>query len=179
MSFGCRSIFIKRCLELLACLTVFLNFRRFVSASADRLLSLWDSVDGRNIDNVVSNYVHLQITPYVKFLSQIFLNNYLVECVLSFIWLVFQSISKKFSNYETRLLVFLKFNSNCFKRSKSGLNKMGRSFLFCTGEYSEIVVIDPQDLNVIFTLSSRVEPDWISAIGFIRPTDSNGKCSCR
>uniref|UniRef100_A0A0N5ABB1 WD_REPEATS_REGION domain-containing protein n=1 Tax=Syphacia muris TaxID=451379 RepID=A0A0N5ABB1_9BILA len=92
---------------------------RFVTASSDRLLSLWDSVDGRNIDNVISNYVHLQITPH---------------------------------------------------RSRFGSHGWGRSALYCIGEYSEIVVIDPQDLNVIFTLNSRVEPDWISAIAFIRPT---------
>uniref|UniRef100_A0A914XMN7 Uncharacterized protein n=1 Tax=Plectus sambesii TaxID=2011161 RepID=A0A914XMN7_9BILA len=34
--------------------------------------------------------------------------------------------------------------------------------LFCVGDYPEIIVMDPQDLTVLFTLSSRVEPDWVS-----------------
>jgi WD40 repeat protein len=40
--------------------------------------------------------------------------------------------------------------------------------LFCIGDYAEVIVIDAQDLNVLFTLSSRVEPDWINAITIVR-----------
>lgn len=35
--------------------------------------------------------------------------------------------------------------------------------LYCIGDYAEVVVIDPQDMNILFTLNSRVEPDWIAA----------------
>uniref|UniRef100_A0A0R3RSS2 WD_REPEATS_REGION domain-containing protein n=1 Tax=Elaeophora elaphi TaxID=1147741 RepID=A0A0R3RSS2_9BILA len=39
--------------------------------------------------------------------------------------------------------------------------------LYCIGDYAEVVVIDPQDMNVLFTLNSRVEPDWIAAFTII------------
>ncbi|KAK0414604.1 hypothetical protein QR680_011521 [Steinernema hermaphroditum] len=43
--------------------------------------------------------------------------------------------------------------------------------LLCTGDYSEILVMDAQDLSIQFTLSSRVEPDWISAIAIVHPPE--------
>nr|CTP81986.1 BMA-RBC-2 [Brugia malayi] len=39
--------------------------------------------------------------------------------------------------------------------------------LYCIGDYAEVVVIDPQDMNILFTLNSRVEPDWIAAFTFV------------
>lgn len=36
--------------------------------------------------------------------------------------------------------------------------------LFCNGYYAEIMVMDPFSLEVIFSLSSKVKPDWISAL---------------
>ncbi|KAK9511220.1 hypothetical protein O3M35_005820 [Rhynocoris fuscipes] len=41
--------------------------------------------------------------------------------------------------------------------------------LFCNGYYADILVIDPFSLEIIFTLSSRVSPDWISALHVLRP----------
>ncbi|XP_022909128.1 WD repeat-containing protein 7 isoform X2 [Onthophagus taurus] len=41
--------------------------------------------------------------------------------------------------------------------------------LFCNGYYPEIVVMDPFSLEILFTLSSRYHPDWISALHVIRP----------
>ncbi|XP_044011462.1 WD repeat-containing protein 7 isoform X22 [Aphidius gifuensis] len=41
--------------------------------------------------------------------------------------------------------------------------------LFCSGYYPEVLVMDPFSLEVIFTLSSRVNPDWISALHVLRP----------
>uniref|UniRef100_A0AC34GAE3 Uncharacterized protein n=1 Tax=Panagrolaimus sp. ES5 TaxID=591445 RepID=A0AC34GAE3_9BILA len=41
------------------------------------------------------------------------------------------------------------------------------SHLYCIGDYPDIVVIDANDLNILFTLSSRIEPDWINAITVI------------
>ncbi|MFH4974008.1 hypothetical protein AB6A40_000717 [Gnathostoma spinigerum] len=90
---------------------------RFVSASSDGQLNLWDSTDGRSVDSVLSPYIHRSITPY---------------CVHGS------------SPYSCRL--------------------------YCIGDYAEIIVLDPQDLNTLFTLSSRVEPDWICAISiFLLP----------
>lgn len=39
--------------------------------------------------------------------------------------------------------------------------------LFCNGYYAEIMVMDPFSLEVIFSLSSKVKPDWISALHVI------------
>ncbi|XP_066603876.1 WD repeat-containing protein 7 isoform X2 [Prorops nasuta] len=41
--------------------------------------------------------------------------------------------------------------------------------LFCSGYYPEVLVMDPFSLEVLFTLSSRVNPDWISALHVLRP----------
>ncbi|XP_054284086.1 WD repeat-containing protein 7 isoform X2 [Macrosteles quadrilineatus] len=41
--------------------------------------------------------------------------------------------------------------------------------LFCNGYYAEILVMDPFSLEVIFSLSSKVSPDWISALHVLRP----------
>ncbi|XP_016841798.1 WD repeat-containing protein 7 isoform X4 [Nasonia vitripennis] len=41
--------------------------------------------------------------------------------------------------------------------------------LFCSGYYPEVLVMDPFSLEVLFTLSSRVNPDWISALHILRP----------
>lgn len=36
--------------------------------------------------------------------------------------------------------------------------------LFCNGYYPEIIVMDPFSLEILFSLSSKVNPDWISAL---------------
>lgn len=41
--------------------------------------------------------------------------------------------------------------------------------LFCNGYYPEIVIMDPFSLEVIFSLSSKIKPDWISALHVLRP----------
>ncbi|KAK9744711.1 WD domain, G-beta repeat [Popillia japonica] len=41
--------------------------------------------------------------------------------------------------------------------------------LFCNGYYPEIIVMDPFSLEILFMLSSRYNPDWISALHVIRP----------
>ncbi|VDP14894.1 unnamed protein product [Onchocerca flexuosa] len=43
--------------------------------------------------------------------------------------------------------------------------------LYCIGDYAEVVVIDTQDLNILFTLNSRVEPDWIAAFTIVSHSD--------
>jgi len=40
--------------------------------------------------------------------------------------------------------------------------------LFCVGDYAEVIVMDAQDLNILFSLSSRVEPDWINSLTVVR-----------
>ncbi|XP_044011443.1 WD repeat-containing protein 7 isoform X4 [Aphidius gifuensis] len=47
--------------------------------------------------------------------------------------------------------------------------------LFCSGYYPEVLVMDPFSLEVIFTLSSRVNPDWISALHVLRPAKRKGR----
>ncbi|XP_060537415.1 WD repeat-containing protein 7 isoform X2 [Cylas formicarius] len=41
--------------------------------------------------------------------------------------------------------------------------------LFCSGYYPEILVMDPFSLEILFTLSSKQNPDWISALHVLRP----------
>ena len=41
--------------------------------------------------------------------------------------------------------------------------------LFCCGFYEEIVVMEPFSLEILFQLSSRINPDWISAFHVLRP----------
>ncbi|KAK7866525.1 hypothetical protein R5R35_002482 [Gryllus longicercus] len=41
--------------------------------------------------------------------------------------------------------------------------------LFCNGYYAEVLVMDPFSLEIVFTLSSRVNPDWICALHILRP----------
>lgn len=36
--------------------------------------------------------------------------------------------------------------------------------LFCNGYYPEVLIMDPFNLEILFTLSSKVNPDWISAL---------------
>ncbi|KAK6032065.1 WD domain, G-beta repeat protein [Ostertagia ostertagi] len=48
--------------------------------------------------------------------------------------------------------------------------------LFCIGDYSDIVVLDPQDLTVVFQLSSRVEPDWVCCYDVVQRTNKSEQC---
>ncbi|XP_052130917.1 WD repeat-containing protein 7 isoform X1 [Frankliniella occidentalis] len=41
--------------------------------------------------------------------------------------------------------------------------------LFCNGYYAEVLIMDPFSLEVLFTLSSRMSPDWICALHVLRP----------
>ncbi|RWS30859.1 WD repeat-containing protein 7-like protein [Leptotrombidium deliense] len=43
--------------------------------------------------------------------------------------------------------------------------------IFCTGYYSEIIVMNPLTLEIMFTLTSRVNPDWISAAHVLKTQD--------
>lgn len=83
---------------------------RFVSASADGRVCLWEIQDGRCIDSTASVSIHRYIYPYT-------------------------------------------YKSSRHTRATR---------LFCIGDYSDIQVMDPQDLTVVFCIASRVEPDWIS-----------------
>ena len=47
--------------------------------------------------------------------------------------------------------------------------------LFCHGSYPDILVYNPFTLEVIFTLNSRMQPDWISAMCLLRPAKREGK----
>uniref|UniRef100_A0A914LM41 WD_REPEATS_REGION domain-containing protein n=1 Tax=Meloidogyne incognita TaxID=6306 RepID=A0A914LM41_MELIC len=43
--------------------------------------------------------------------------------------------------------------------------------LFCVGDYTDVVAIHPHDLNVLYTLNSRAEPDWLNSITLVKPND--------
>ncbi|WKY03000.1 hypothetical protein Q1695_016360 [Nippostrongylus brasiliensis] len=97
---------------------------RFISASSDGLLCLWDIQDGRCIDSVASLFVHRHMQPYT-------------------------------------------YRSSRHTRSTR---------LFCIGDYSDIIVMDPQDLTVVFQLSSRVEPDWICSYEIVQRSNKPEQC---
>ena len=48
--------------------------------------------------------------------------------------------------------------------------------LVCNGHYPEIHIIHPMSLEVVMTLSSRIQPDWISALCPLRPVKREGVC---
>lgn len=54
---------------------------------------------------------------------------------------------------------------------KNGLNEI----LFCVGDYPDIVALHPHDLNILYTLNSRAEPDWITSITLVQPTEKHGQ----
>jgi len=41
--------------------------------------------------------------------------------------------------------------------------------LFCNGYYSEILIISLQTLETLFTLTSKINPDWIASMQVFRP----------
>ncbi|VDM78001.1 unnamed protein product, partial [Strongylus vulgaris] len=86
-----------------------LMLRRFISASCDGHLCLWDIQDGRCIDSVSTLFIHRHMQPYVR-------------------------------------------------------------------DYSDIVVMDPQDLTVVFLLSSRVEPDWVCSYEIVQRPNKPEQC---
>lgn len=46
---------------------------------------------------------------------------------------------------------------------------------FCNGYYSEILVMNGVTLEILFTLNSKMETNWISAIHVLRPAKSPGQ----
>ena len=47
--------------------------------------------------------------------------------------------------------------------------------LICNGYYPEIHIIHPLTLEVLLSLSSRIQPGWISALCIIRPLKRESK----
>ncbi|KAJ1367707.1 hypothetical protein KIN20_028670 [Parelaphostrongylus tenuis] len=97
---------------------------RFITASCDGHMCLWDLEDGRCLDSISTPMVHRFMQPYT-------------------------------------------YKSSRHTRSTR---------LFCVGDYSDIVVMDPNDLTVVFNLSSRVEPDWICSYDIVRRTNKLEQC---
>ncbi|UXI18302.1 Charged multivesicular body protein 5 [Sarcoptes scabiei] len=85
---------------------------QFVSSSESGEMSLWDLTEGRCIETVKLQNVHVHIQTYITI------------------------------HNEVRF--------------------------FCNGYYSEILVVDGQTLEILFTLNSKLDPDWISAIHVLR-----------
>lgn len=46
--------------------------------------------------------------------------------------------------------------------------------LVCHGYYADIHIIHPLTLELVFSLSSRMQPDWISALCVLRPVKREG-----
>jgi len=65
---------------------------------------------------------------------------------------------------ESRKLAIVHTNMQAYRVPDSNMVK-----LFCCGFYEEVCVMDPYSLEILFQLSSRVNPDWISAFHVLRP----------
>ncbi|GMS89618.1 hypothetical protein PENTCL1PPCAC_11793, partial [Pristionchus entomophagus] len=96
---------------------------RFISASSDGEVALWDWQDGRCIDAAESSYLHRRMVPYLN-----------------------ESPTQK------------------------------RTMIICSGEYNDLVVLDPSDLTVLFYFNSRVEPDWVSSFIFVHRSGKVDSC---
>ncbi len=46
--------------------------------------------------------------------------------------------------------------------------------LVCNGYYPEVHVMHPMSLDIIYSLSSRIQPDWICALSILRPVKREG-----
>lgn len=55
----------------------------------------------------------------------------------------------------------IEINGNLMKSSKIN-GKYTR--LFCVGNYSDVLVMDPMTLDILYTLVSRETPQWIKAL---------------
>ncbi|XP_061198196.1 WD repeat-containing protein 7-like isoform X2 [Saccostrea echinata] len=51
--------------------------------------------------------------------------------------------------------------------------------LVCNGYYPEIFIINPNSLEILYTLSSKIAPDWISACCIIHPVTKDGRSICQ
>lgn len=46
--------------------------------------------------------------------------------------------------------------------------------LICNGHYPEILVLNPDTLDVIYSLVARIHPDWVNALCCIKPIKKTG-----
>lgn len=54
-----------------------------------------------------------------------------------------------------------------------GTQREGR--LLCNGHYPEILVMDATSLEVLYSLVSKISPDWISSMSIIRSHRTQGE----
>ena len=68
----------------------------------------------------------------------------------------------------------LKYFSLQFYQFSVGNQREGR--LLCHGHYPEILVVDATSLEVLYSLVSKISPDWISSMSIIRSHQTQGQC---
>lgn len=99
----------------------------------------WDLVDGKCKENVKLPQVHTSIQ---------------VKC---------DATNNKNSLTPSTLLTIADVFHLCLRQAYH-MSNCDDIRLFCNGYYAEILVMDPFSLEIIFSLSSKVKPDWISAL---------------
>lgn len=57
-----------------------------------------------------------------------------------------------------------------------GTQREGR--LLCHGHYPEILVVDATSLEVLYSLLSKISPDWISSMTIVRSDRTQGNYFC-
>lgn len=65
------------------------------------------------------------------------------------------------------------FPSAQFYQFTVGAQREGR--LLCHGHYPEILVVDATSLEVLYSLISKISPDWISSMAIIRSDRTQGE----
>ena len=46
--------------------------------------------------------------------------------------------------------------------------------LVCNGYYPEIHIVHPRRLEILFSLSAQIQPDWVTALCVLRPVNREG-----
>lgn len=80
---------------------------------------------------------------------------------------VFKHLSLSLQTWFSIMSVLLQFYQFTI-----GTQREGR--LLCNGHYPEILVVDATSLEVLYSLVSKIAPDWISSMSIIRSHRTQG-----
>ncbi|RWS06823.1 WD40 domain-containing protein-like protein, partial [Dinothrombium tinctorium] len=148
----------------ISCVYLTPDCRTLITGCNDGQICLWDFAPLQNSFHLLPKYMLFGHTSAVLCLSHASLS---VECTLFVsssesgemcVWEVSDGRcleSIKLQNVHTNIEVY-----------HMAINDEAR--LLCTGFYSEIMIMNPVTLETLFTLTSRVNPDWISAAHVIK-----------
>lgn len=105
--------------------------------------------------------------PHYLFWTQIHVYMYTITLDFSYL--------KKFQERDVFCPLVISFSSVVlqFYQFTIGTQREGR--LLCNGHYPEILVVDATSLEVLYSLVSKISPDWISSMSIIRSHRTQGE----